>query len=112
MPEERPYVRKTKDDPQTWEVTLDHASWEDAADEAVAMRVPCPVQGYETRSACIVPRNRRGKGGRRCQLVVRFQLSNPNRRVDYRDTVVDRIIAWRKAREEARLIMEPVDRGE
>lgn len=68
------YARRRGD---TWEVTIDYPSWEEAAPAAIALRVPCPIPGHETRSACIVPRNRRGKGGRRCQLVMRFQPSRP-----------------------------------
>ncbi len=69
-------------DAQTWRVTIDKKTWEDAAAAACEMRAPCPLPGYETRRATIWPRNRAGKGGRRCQLQLLFRLSNPEKRID------------------------------
>jgi len=79
---------------QTWEVTIDQRSWEAAAAAACDMRAPCPLPGYETRLAIIKPRNRPGKGGRRCQLVLRFRLHNLTRRIDSRDAVEELCEPW------------------
>ncbi len=90
------FVRITRADPHTWEATLDKHTWEDASVSMLAMRAPCPLPGYETRRATILP-NR--KGGRRCQLRVRFVLYNSAARIDSAAAVEGLLSPWSHYRE-------------
>ena len=81
-------------DALVWRVSIDKKTWEDAAAAALEMRAPCPLPGHETRLACIVPRNRAGKGGRRCQLQLRLRLSNEQMRLDTVDQVEALLAPW------------------